>query len=328
MTAPVFLLLLAASAPLTRQSAQSGTHVLLVTGLSGEPRFAAAFHAEAASIYDAAKARWVRSDSSLIYLAEDPAQDRARITARATRDEIAKAIATLAGRSAAGDVVLIVLLGHGSGQGADSRLNLPGPDASAADFATWLAPLTGRIVVLVNAASASGDFLPVLSGREHVVITATKSAMEGNETTFGEHFAKALVSESADADRDGRVTLLEAFDYARREVAKGYETRNLLATEHALLDDDGDGKGSSTPGGATGDGALARTVAFGITPVSSDPRIAALTAERRTLEAQVDALRRRKTAMDSTGYERELERLLLEIATRTAAIHAASGAKP
>jgi hypothetical protein len=328
MIVPGLVLLLAASAPPSRQSVEGSTHVLLVTGLSGEPRFAAAFHAEAASIYDAAKARWIRSDSSLIYLAEDPAQDPARIKARATRDAVAWAIATLGGRSAPGDVLLIVLIGHGSGQGADSRLSLPGPDATAADFATWLAPLSGRIVVLVNASSGSGDFVPVLSAKDRVVVTATKSAMERNETTFGEHFAKALVSEAADADRDGRVTLLEAFDFTRREVAKSYEARNLLATEHPLLDDDGDGKGSAAPGAAPGDGALARTVAFGTAPLSTDPRIAALVAERRALEGQVDALRRRKATMDSTAYERELERLLLEIATRSAAIRAATGPKP
>ncbi len=328
MSALGLALMLAASAPPSREPAEGSTHVLLVTGLSGEPRFAAAFHAAAASIYDAAKSRWVRSDSSLVYLAENPALDPARITARVTRDGIASAVATMGARSAPGDVVLIVLIGHGSGQGTDSRLNLPGPDATAGDFATWLAPLSGRIVVLVNASSGSGDFVPALSARDRVVITATKSAMERNETTFGGHFAKALVSESADADRDGRVTLLEAFDFARRAVARGYEAKNLLATEHSLLDDDGDGKGTPAPGAAQGDGALARTVAFGTAPLPTDPRVAALVAERRALEGQVDALRRRKATMDSTAYERELERLLVEIATRSAAIRAATGPKP
>ena len=322
MIVPALVLLLAASAPSPGQTVAGSTHVLLVTGLSGEPRFATGFHAAAASIYDAAKSRWIRSDSSLLYLAEDPAQDPGRIKARATRGGIASAIATLGARSLPGDVILIVLIGHGSGQGADSRLNLPGPDATAADFATWLTPLSGRTVVLVNASSGSGDFVPALSAKDRVVITATKSAVERNEITFGEHFAKALVSESADADRDGRVTLLEAFDFARREVARGYETRNLLATEHALLDDNGDGKGTS------GDGALARTVAFGTVPLPSDPRVAGLVSERRALEGQVDALRRRKLTMDSTAYERELERLLVEIATRSAAIRAATGRKP
>ena len=328
MIGPVFALLLAASAAGTGPSVDGSTHVLLVTGLSGEPRFAAAFHAAAASIYDAAKSRWVRSDSNLVYLSEDPARDPARIKARATRDGIATAVATMGARSAPGDVVLIILIGHGSGQGADSRLNLPGPDATAADFATWLAPLAGRTVVLVNASSGSGDFVAALSAKDRVVVTATKSAMERNETTFGEHFAKALVSEAADANRDGRVTLLEVFEFTRREVAKGYQSKNLLATEHALLDDDGDGKGSAAPGAAQGDGALARTVAFGTAPPPSDPRVAALVAERRALESQVDALRRRKAGMDSTAYERELERLLVEIATRSAAIRAVTGPKP
>lgn len=322
---PALALLLAAATP---QSAVPNTHVLLVTGLSGEPRFATAFHAAAASLFDAAKARWVGSDSSLIYLAEDPAQDPARITGRATREGVASAIARLGARSAPGDVVLIVLMGHGSGEGADSRLSLPGPDATVADFATWLGPLAGRVVVLVNTASGSGDFVAALSAKDRVVITANRTALERNETTFGAYFANALISEAADADRDGRVTLLEAFEYARREVAKGYESRSLLATEHPMLDDDGDGKGTATPGAVKGDGALSRTVAFGITAMPTDPKVAGLVAERRALEAQVDALRRKKGGMDSTAYERELERLLVEIATRSAAIRAATGPKP
>ena len=201
MIGSALALLLAASAPPPSQTAAGSAHVLLVTGLSGEPRFAAAFHTEAASIYDAAKARWVRSDSSLVYLAEDPALDPARITARATRDGVAAAIAALGARSAPGDVLLIVLIGHGSGQGADSRLNLPGPDATAADFATWLAPLAGRLVVLVNASSGSGDFVPVLSGKDRVVVTATKSAIGHTLGAAGGIGAVATIC----AMRDSRV---------------------------------------------------------------------------------------------------------------------------
>jgi len=306
------ILVSAAGAPAL--PAQGGaSHVLVVTALSGEPRFSVLFHAEAASIYDAARTRWGVADSSLIYLAEDPAQDPVRIRGRATRDGIASALGALARRSAPGDLVLVMLIGHGSGEGAESRLNLPGPDASAADFAAWLRPLEGRTVVFVNAASASGDFLPVLSAPGRIVITATRSAMERNETAFGEQFTKALTSEAGDADKDGRVTVLEAFTFARQEVARYYETRRQLATEHAQLG---------------GDSAVARTIAFGTAPAPTDPRAAALFVERRALEAQVDQLRRRKGTMDSTAYERELERLLLEIASRTAAIHAAEGKKP
>ncbi len=304
-------LLLGAAAPAAAQGG-GATHVLLVTGLSGEPRFADRFHAAAAAVYDAARSRWGVADSSLVYLAEDPAQDAGRIRGKATREAIAAAFGALAGRSAPGDVVLVLLIGHGGGEGPESRLNLPGPDATAADFREWLKPFAGRLVVLVNAASGSGDFLAPLAGPERVVVTATRSALERNESLFAEHFSRGLVSEAGDADKDGRVTVLEAFAYARREVAREYETTQRLMTEHAQLSDS----------------ALARTVAFGTAPLPSDPRVAQLVGERRALEAQVDALRRRKGALDSLAYERELERLLLDIAAKTAAIHVAEGRKP
>jgi hypothetical protein len=281
---------------------------VLVTGLSGEPRFATAFHASASALYDAAKTRWGVADSNLTYLAEDPARDAIRIRGKATREGLAGVFSALVQRSVPGDVVLIVLIGHGSGQGTESRLSLPGPDATAADFAGWLRPLSGRTTVFVNAASGSGDFLAALADSERVVITATKSAFERNESTFATQFVRGISSAEADADKDGRVTVLEAFQFARREVARGYEARNLLLTEHAQLSDS----------------SLARTVAFGTAPLPADPRVAALVAERRALESQVDALRRKKTSLDSLAYSRELERLLVQIAEKTAAIRAAS----
>ena len=289
-----------------------GILVLLVTGLSGEPRFATAFHSTAAVMYDAARTTWGVADSGLAYLAEDPAQDTARITGRSTREGIAGAFAQLVRRSEAGDVIVVLLLGHGSGQGNDSRLSLPGPDATAADFAGWLTPLVGRTVVLVNGASGSGDFIAVLSGPDRVVVTATKNSAQRNETIFAEYFARGLTSEAGDGNKDGRVTVLEAFGFARREVQKAYETKNNLVTEHAQI----------------GDSALAGTIAFGTTPASKDPRIVALVAARRSLELQVDVLRRKKGTMDSAAYERELERLLLGIAEMTVEIRATEGRRP
>ena len=296
-------------------AAQAGgaTHVLIVTGLSGEPRFATAFHGAATAVYDAAKSRWSVTDPNLVYLAEDPTRDPERIRGKATREALAAAFAGLAGRTVPGDQILVLLIGHGAGQGTDSRLSLPGPDPTAADIAEWLRPLVGRTTVLVNAATASGDFVAALAGPDRVVVTATKSALERNESVFAEYFARGLASGAADADKDDRVTVLEAFQYARREVGRRYESRSLLQTEHAQLSD-------ST---------LARMVGFGVAGLPSDPRIAALVGERRSLEAQVEALRRRKGILDSLAYERELERLLLEIAGKTAAIRAAqAGGKP
>jgi hypothetical protein len=296
-------LALLAAGPLS--AAGQRVHVLIATGLAGEPRYAAGFQETAAALYDLARGAWGVSDSSLVLLAEDPAADPVRIEGRSTREGVGQALAGLARRTSPGDVVLIFLVGHGSGQGADSRVSLPGPDATAADFRSWLAAFERQTVVFVNAASASGDFLEALAAPGRVVVTATRSALERNETVFAEHFVRGLTG-AADGDKDGRVSALEAFEYGKREVARAYERDNRLLTEHAQL----------------GDSALAAGVTFGATAAAGDPRTAALVAERRALEERLAELRRRKAAMDSAAYERELEGLLIEIAEKTRAIRA------
>jgi hypothetical protein len=306
--------------------AQDGNlHVLVVTGLSGEPSFAASFATSGGALIEAACGPWGVSDSSVMWLAEDPARDPERIAGRATRGAIDSAFVRLAAQSRPGDVVAVILIGHGSNQGADSRLSVPGADPTAADYSRWLDRLPGRTVVAVIAASGSGDFLPVLARPGRIVITATRSSTERNESLFGARFAHGLASLEADADKDGRVSVLEAFSYAQREVAAAYQADNRLQTEHAQLDDDGDGRGTAEPGrdGST-DGALARRVSFGRTAAVADPRVAALLSERRELETQVEALRRRKDSMTESAYLAELERLLVAIAERTQAIRAAT----
>jgi hypothetical protein len=279
-------------------------HVLIVTGLAGEPRFKAAFERTAAVLADSARTRWGVSDSSLVVLAEDTlGAGRPR---RATRDEIARAFAGLARRVAPGDVLLVFLEGHGSGEGPGSRISLPGPDATAADFARWLAGFARQTVVFVNTASGSGDFVGALARPGRVVVTSTRTAMERNETTFAAPFVRGLTGTEADADKDGRVSVLEAFAFAKMEVERAYETDNRMLTEHAVLSDS----------------VLARTVAFGGARPSADPRVTTLVAERQALESQVAALRARKDSLDPATYDRELERLLVLIAEKSQAIRA------
>lgn len=303
-------------APASGTGAQQGgaTHVLLITGLSAEPRFARSFGVAAGSIYDAAREHWHVADSNLAYLAEDPAADPKRISGKATKAMVEQAFASIARRVQPGDVVLIFLVGHGSGEMAASAVNLPGPDPTAADYAGWLAPLARATVVFVNASSASGDFAPLLAGPNRVIVTATRTAIERNESIFAAFFARGLTGTEADADKDGLVSIAEAFNYARDQVAKVYESTNRMQTEHAVLAD--------TSG-------LAARIAFGGNAASADPRVTELVGQRRVLESQVDSLRRVKIGMDTTAYERALEQLLLQIAAKTHAIKALqSGVKP
>ena len=124
------------AAPLTAPLQAQRTHVLLVVGLSGEPQFKRSFEASAQAARDAAVNRWGVSDSSVIVLTEDSVRT-ALSSGRSTRENVAQAFLRLSSRVQPGDVLFVMLMGHGSGEGAQSKVNLPGPDAPAAEDAPW-----------------------------------------------------------------------------------------------------------------------------------------------------------------------------------------------
>jgi hypothetical protein len=309
------------------------THLLIVTGASGEPSFATQFHALAMGLRAVASTKFGIPDSQVIYLAEQTTADPHAITGRSTREGISQAFDRIAARASAGDAVLILLIGHGTGDGDVSRFNIPGADISDADFKLHLDKLSNQVVAFVNAASASGDFVKKLSGTNRVVVTATKSGFERNETLFAGHFVSAYVKDGADADKDGRVSLLEAFIYARREVQREYETTNRLQTEHAMLDDDGDGAGRADPGARGPDGTIAnrfflQAVAGLSAEAASNPRVAELLATQSRLQARLDSLRLLKTSMKEAEYEAALEDILTKIAENATTLRALGVRKP
>jgi hypothetical protein len=277
------------------------SHLVVVVGLGGEKKYSDAFRATAAAMVGAAEKKLGLDPAHIVSLGE---QD-------ATRDSIGKALAGVAARAKPGDVVFVLLIGHGSFQQGEARFNLRGPDMTAADFAPLLDALSAQTVVFVNAASASGDFVKPLSGKNRAIVTATRSAQERNETAFAAHFVAAFAEAGADADKDDRVSLQEAFDYARREVQRAYEKDRKLLTEHAVLED---GRG----------GALARTLFLGggegADASAGDPALVALRQERRDVEKRLDALKARKDATAAASYEQEMEALLLDLARKDAEI--------
>lgn len=285
-------------------AAAQRTHVLVVTGLGGEPAYSAAFARQGGALVDLARTQWRVADSSLTWLAEDPARDPQRITARASKDAVAAAFLRLSSRVAPGDVVVVMLIGHGSGEGAQSRVNLPGADPTAAEYATWVAGFARQTLVFVVGASASGDFAAALKGPGRVIITATRTAFERNDSKFSDQFVRGLASAEADADKDGRLTVMESFVFAVRETAKLYEGERRMLTEHAVVTDS----------------VLAGRTVFVASVSSGDPRVVALVAERKALEEQVERLKARKATTPVAEYEAELERLLVAIAEKSAEI--------
>ncbi|HUH11696.1 MAG TPA: hypothetical protein VMK65_01245, partial [Longimicrobiales bacterium] len=191
--------------------------LVVVSGLGGEPAFADSLHAWGGRLVDAALAGGTAPER-VVWLAEKPGRDP-RITGPSRKDDVTAALTRLAQGGGADDVVHIVLLGHGSHDRRGARINLPGPDVTAAELAVMLDALPMTRVALVNTASASGAVLPVLAAPGRAVLTATASGAQTNQTAFGRFFADAYAGGGADTDKDGAVSLLEAFEFARLQVA-------------------------------------------------------------------------------------------------------------
>jgi hypothetical protein len=284
----------------------------MVTGVGGEPGYSAAFAAQAERLIGGL-GRFGVARGHVTWLAEDPARAPGRIAGRSTREQVLVELRRIAGTAGPEDRVLVVLIGHGSDAG-EPRFNVPGPDLSANDLALALDLLPTQQVAVVNAASASGGFVDRLAGPRRVVLTATRTGFERNETRFAGVLGRAFEGEAADTDKDGALSLLEAFTFAATEVARLYEQENRLLTEHARLSD-------ST---------LARHWVFtppgrAVVAAPGDSVTERLLARRRDLEAAIERVRGRKAVMDSTAYERELESLLLELARINQALRARVG---
>jgi hypothetical protein len=320
------LLPLGASAVLSAQ-----THLVIISGLGGEKKYTASFAKLSSSLADAAGKRFGIPDSSIIWFGEDSVSTKPHFRGQSTKANIERTLGQLATRAGAGDQVVIVLIGHGSGEGLDTKISIPGPDLNAGDFLRLLARFPTQKVAFVNLTSASGDMLPLLAAPNRVIITATKSAFERNESHFAEYFVDALTKDGADTDKDSRVSLLEAFRYAVVETKRLYENDTRLQTEHAQLDDMGAKAGVSEPDGRTGQGVLARRFfldgAFANRAGANDPQLAMLYKDKFSIEDQIDQLRTKKPSMTADSYDDALEELLVQLARKAKTIREIEGRK-
>lgn len=217
----------------------------------------------------------------------------------------------------------LVLIGHGTFNGKIARFNLRGADVSTGELGEMIKNVS-RPLAIADCTSCSAPFLAELSGRSRVILTATRSGHEYNLTRFGEHLSASINDPAGDLDKDGQTSLLEAFLLASNRVQEFYASESRLATEHALIDDNGDRMGTppdwfkgtravkAAKDGAQPDGQLANTFVLVRSPAE-----AKLTAEQRArrdeLEQQLAALRAQKSKLDEDEYFDRLQPLLLEL---------------
>jgi hypothetical protein len=306
------LIFVLSGVPAVASSSSNATTVILVVGAAGEPEFGSNFIHQA----DLWQAACARADCRCFTLGLEP---------ESQTNDASLLQQTLAAQPKDGSAQLwLVLIGHGTFDGKEARFNLRGPDVSATDLALWLHSFS-RPLVIIDAASCSAPFLSKLSGTNRVVLTATRSGNEQYYVRFGEYLAEAITNPEADLDKDGQVSLLEAFLAASARTAQFYKLQGRIATEHALLDDNGDGLGTpadwfrglravrKAKDNAAVDGLLAGQ--FVLVPSDSERSLTAgQQARRDALERAVLVYRQKKGTLPEDEYYGQLEKLLVDLA--------------
>ena len=293
-------------------AASVAPRLLVVSGIGGGEPWSQQFRDWSLAMLDAAHGPQGLPRDRLTWLCEAPERDPGRCAGRSTRDGVLAALQALP----AGEPLMLLLIGHGTARDGRALFNLPGPDLSADDLSAALERFGDTPLAVVNTTAASAPFAAALSRPGRVVITATARSAEDDHTRFAGHFVAAWAGGAADADKDGRVSLLEAFRFAARRVGEEYRAKQQVATEHALLEDDGDGRGSREPGPDAPDGAVAARfhLALASGGVALTPREEALERQARAVLDQIALLRARRAALPEAEYRRVLEALLVGLA--------------
>jgi hypothetical protein len=287
--------------------AQATVYYVAIGGLGGEPDYEQRFNA---LIKDVSKVLQESGGNVKVY---------ALSGAEATRARVTEVMGEVAGQAKPDDDFLLLLIGHGTFDGVEYKLNLPGPDLSGAELAALCDRIPAKRQVVVNTTSASGGSLAALQKPGRGVIAATKSGTEKNATVFARYWVQALSDAGADVDKNEAISALEAFQYATRKTADFYESQKRLATEHAIFDDTGkNAEGVRAASTETGEGRLLSTftlVRIGAAQMAAaDPAKRALLDKREELERKIDTLKYQKAAMPDDQYRQELTAALLELA--------------
>ena len=285
-------------------------YALIVAGATGGEEYAVQYAAWTGTLSRTLVERLGFDPSQVTVLAEADKPESS-----ATAENVRKAIASVHQRMRREDLLFVLLIGHGTFDGVDAKFNLVGPDLESSEWAGILQPLPGRVVV-VNSTAGSFPFIERLSGERRTVITATDSMAQRFDTVFAEYFVKAFEDASADLDKNGRISVWEAFTSTAAGVRRHYQQRGQLSTERALLDDNGDGVGTSAVEQGHDGAQASRTYLDADVPgaAPTDEELLKLLQRKALLEGELEELKIRKAFLAAGEYAKEFERIITEYA--------------
>jgi hypothetical protein len=297
--------------------------VLIVAGVSGSEKIADNQKKWVSALEATLRGRLGVAGDHIVSLTEAGAG-----TSAATREAVTAALTALRQRVTANDTLMVVLIGHGTSDGKVAKFNLVGPDMDSTEWKRAMEGIAGR-TIFVDTTSSSFPFVQDLSAKNRIVISATDSAAQRYDTMFPQYFIEALDKLSAsDSDKNGRLSVWEAFAYASQAVKQAFDQKGTMVTERAVLDDTGDGVAKEATASGP-DGVLAKTTFLDAEPAStaSNPAAVALEKQRIALEAQIEELKGRKAQLAPADYDAQLEKLAVDLARTSAQIRTATTSK-
>jgi hypothetical protein len=289
------------------RGAQGAAYYITIAGLGGEPDYEQRFTALAKDLDKLLKES---AGTPHVYTLTGGESTRAHVT---------ETFMTIAREAKPEDDLVVMLIGHGSFDGTQYKFNLPGPDISAAELASWCDRIAAKRQLIVNTTSASGGSLMALRKPNRAVITATKAGTEKNATVFARYWVEALRDPATDIDKNEAISALEAFQYAERKTAAFFESQKRLATEHPQFEDTGKGEAVRAPSTESGEGLLLSTftllrIGAAQKAAAADPAKRDLLAKKEALEQKIDKLKYEKAAMSEDDYKGQLTAALVELA--------------
>lgn len=302
---------------------QTNKYAVIMTGPTVGDENVSQFRQWAFSLHDILIRDYGYTSDGITLLYDDGSTDMPggeRIDGACDITGIEQGLSALAQQVETGDQVTLYLIGHGSGAEEEAKFNIVGPDVTGPEFARLLDPFAQQDVVIVNTTSASYGFSTALSSEGRVVISSTRSPSERYDPVFSRYFIEALDRRNGDRDKNNRVSMLEAFEYAKLSVNQFYEDQGRLASEHAGLDDNGDAMFALDPAVDGADGRLAE-IAYIDTMENDtaglDEQGLSLKARMQELEREIFILRGRKADYLEADYWQRLEALLVDLARTT-----------
>jgi len=314
--------------------AHAESSALIVSGVPGDEKFAAKY------------AKWTETTRKVLTEEMGFSPTRVIVLAdeKSTQANIRDAFAKLKAQLKPADSFFLFLIGHGSYEdvviGAASaggkggapplgeapgggrsgqapaggyKFNNAGPDLTGKDLSDLLDTLSAGRIVVVNGTSNSGGATDAMAKKNRMIISATKSGFEGNDTVFYEYFLNGLQKAAADENKDHKISVWEAFKFAVDGTERFYKDAGRIATEHPQLSDNGSPMSGVTPQAPV----MANLTTFNVdVPVIvADAKLQALLNQQKDLQQQIEALQINKGTMLPEDFNRQFEDLILKLST-------------